>query len=153
MRFLVSAALLVLAALSSLSCGGPKATTLDDFPTRPVTLPSGKVLRVETATSDFELLRGMMFRTSLAPDRGMLFVYPKPDHYQFWTYQIQFPVDIIWLDSNRDIVEIFENAPPCNTKASKCPQYGGKQISAYVLEIGEGMARKYGLGLGQRIQW
>ena len=59
------------------SCG-PKPTTLEDFPTRPVTLPGGQVIRVETMYSRFELLRGMMFRTSLASDHGMLFVSPKP---------------------------------------------------------------------------
>ncbi len=99
------------------------------------------------------LMRGLMFRTSLAPDRGMLFVYPKPDHYQAWMYQTLIPLDIIWMDSNRQIVALDENAQPCKTQASKCPKYGGKQISAFVLEIGAGMARKFGLQLGQTIQW
>jgi hypothetical protein len=103
--------------------------------------------------SDFEVLRGMMFRTSLAPDRGMLFVHPKPDHYTYWMYQTLIPLDIIWLDSNRDIVEMVQDAAPCKTQASKCAQYGGNQISSFVLEIPGGMARKFGLQLGQRIQF
>lgn len=147
MRFIVLAIL-----LSLISCG-PKATTLEDFPTRPLTLPGGQVIRVETMTGDFEVLRGMMFRTSLAPDRGMLFVHLKPDHYTYWMYQTLIPLDIIWLDSNRDIVEMVADAPPCKTQASKCAQYGGKQISSFVLEIPGGMARKFGLQLGQRIQF
>jgi uncharacterized protein len=144
---------LLLAALLFLACCGPKPTTLEDFPTRPVTLPGGQVIRVETMTQTFELLRGMMFRTQLAPDRGMLFVYPKPDHYQTWMYQTLIPLDTIWLDSDHNIIDIVENAPPCKTQASKCPRYGGQQISAYSLQIGGGLARKYGLQLGQRIQW
>jgi uncharacterized membrane protein (UPF0127 family) len=104
-------------------------------------------------TSSFDMTRGMMFRTSLAPDRGMLFVHAKPGHYSYWMYQTLIPLDMIWLDSHRDIVEIAENAQPCKTQASKCEQYGGKQLSAFVLEIGGGMAKKYGLGLGQTIQW
>jgi uncharacterized protein len=144
---------IVLAALLSLASCGPKATTLEDFPTRPVALPGGQVIRVETMISDFEVLRGMMFRTSLAPDRGMLFVHAKPDHYTYWMYQTLIPLDIIWLDSNRDIVEMVQDAQPCKTKASKCAQYGGKQISSYVLEIPGGMAKKFGLRLGQRIQF
>ncbi len=110
------------------------------------------MIRVEIMTQTFELLRGMMFRKSLAPDRGMLFVYPKPDRHEFWMYQTLIPLDIVWLDSNSDIVEVVENAEPCKTQASKCPRYGGTQISTYVLEIKGGMARKYGLRLGQRIQ-
>jgi hypothetical protein len=103
--------------------------------------------------SNFDLTRGLMFRTSLAPDHGMLFVHAEAGNYQHWMYQVLIPLDIIWLDSNRDIVEMAENAQPCKTQASKCAQYGGKQISAYVLEIGGGMARKYGLSVGQRVQW
>ena len=150
MRYLRLVPLLVVVVLA---CCGPKAATLDDFPTRPITLPGGQVLHVEMEISNFELLRGLMYRTSLAPDRGMLFVYPKPDHYQSWMYQTLIPLDIIWMDSNRRIVALDENAQPCKTQASKCPKYGGKQISAFALEIGAGMARKFGLQLGQIIQW
>jgi uncharacterized membrane protein (UPF0127 family) len=148
MRFLALAALIALAG-----CGGPSATTLEDFPTRPLTLPDGKVIRVETMMSTFDVTRGMMFRTSLAPDRGMLFVYPAPDHHSHWMYQTLIPLDMIWMDANRTIVEMATNAQPCKTQASKCPQYGGQQLSNYVLEINGGLARKYGLQLGQTIQW
>jgi uncharacterized protein len=147
MRFLLPTGLLLLT-----SCG-PSANSVDDFPTRPVTLPGGQVLRAETMIDNIDLIRGLMFRTSLAPDHGMLFVHPKPGKYTYFTYQHLIPIDIIWLGSDRKIVEIVENAQPCKTQASKCPQYGGSEISAYVLEIAAGMARKYGLKAGQTIQW
>jgi uncharacterized membrane protein (UPF0127 family) len=144
---------LLLAFLVPLAGCGPKPTTLEDFATQPITLPGGRVIKAETTSDNVGLLRGLMFRTSLAPDRGMLFVYPKPDHYQAWMYQTLIPLDIIWMDSNRRIVALDENAAPCPTPASKCPRYGGKQISAFALEIGGGLARKYGLQVGQTIQW
>jgi len=144
---------LFLTALLILTSCGPKATTLDDFRTRPVTLPSGKVIRAETMIDQIDVQRGLMFRTSLTPDHGMLFVYPTSDYHQHWMYQVLIPLDIIWLDSERNIVEMVENAQPCKTQASKCAQYGGKRVSAYVLEIGGGMARKYGLQPGQMVQW
>ena len=150
MQYRHLALLLVAAVLES--CG-TKSTTLDDFATRPLTLPGGQVLHAETEISNFELLRGLMYRTSLAPDRGMLFVYPKPDHYQAWMYQTLIPLDMIWMDSNHQIVALDESVPPCQTQASQCPKYGGKMISAFALQIGGGMARKYGLRLGQTIQW
>jgi uncharacterized protein len=144
---------LILAALLIISSCGPKASTLDDFQTRPITLPGGQVIQAETMVDNIDLARGLMFRTSLAPDHGMLFVHPQPGNYSYWMYQTLIPLDMVWLDSNRRIVEMAENAQPCKTQASKCEQYGGKQISSYVLEIGGGMARKYGLQLGQTIQW
>jgi uncharacterized membrane protein (UPF0127 family) len=147
MRYFLLAALLAIAAC------GPQPTTLDDFPTRPVTLPGGQVIKAETMVARFDLMRGMMYRTSLAPDHGMLFVYLMPDHHFHWMYQTLIPLDMIWLDANHNIVEMVENAQPCKTQASKCPQYGGQQLSSYVLEIGGGLAKKYGLQLGQTIQW
>jgi len=144
---------LLFAALLLLACCGPPPTTLEDFPTRPVTLPGGKTIRVETMIDNVGLLRGLMFRTHLAPDRGMLFVYPRPDHYYAFMYQVLIPLDIIWMDSDRRIIAMDENAPPCKTQASKCPKYGGKLVEAYALHIAGGMAKKYGLQVGQIIQW
>ncbi len=145
--------LLFLAAVLPLISCGPEPTSIEDFPTQPVTLPEGQVIRVEAMIGEFQLHRGMMFRTSLASDRGMLFVHPQPDHYSHWMYQTLIPLDIIWMNSNRNIVEMVANAPPCKTRASQCPTYGGKEISSYVLEIPAGMAQKYGLRVGQTIRW
>ena len=143
----------LLAALLAIAGCGPKPSTLEDFQLRSVTLPGGQVIKVEMMVDKLDVMRGMMFRPSLAPDRGMLFVYIVPDHHFHWMYQTLIPLDMIWLDSNRNIVEIVENAQPCKTQASKCEQYGGKQLSSYVLEIGGGLAGKYGLQLGQAIRW
>src|SRR5580658_641161 len=104
MRYLLLVALLLLA-----SCG-PKPTSLEDFPTRPITLPGGQVIHVETMIDNIDLIRGMMFRTSLAPDHGMLFAYPKLGLYRHFMYQTLIPLDMIWLDPRKDIVEIVENA-------------------------------------------
>jgi uncharacterized membrane protein (UPF0127 family) len=125
----------------------------DDFALREITLPRGQVIKVETMIEDRDRLRGMMFRTSLAPDHGMLFVHPKPGLYSYWMYQMQIPLDTIWIDANHHVVEIAENLPPCLTKASQCPHFGGDQISEYEIQLGGGMAKKYGLQAGQTIQW
>jgi uncharacterized protein len=124
MRYLLPAAFLLLA-----SCG-PKPDTIDEFTTRPITLPGGQIIRAETAIDNVDLMRGLMFRTSLAPDHGMLFVHNQPDHHPYWMYQTLIPLDMIWLDSHRTIVEIVQNAQPCKTQASKCPTYGGAEISS-----------------------
>jgi uncharacterized membrane protein (UPF0127 family) len=146
-----SPCLLLIGALLLWSCG-PKPTSIEDFSTLPVTLPGGQVIRAETMYSNVDLLRGLMYRNSLAPDHGMLFFYPRPDHYQTVMYNVLIPLDIIWMDSRRDIIQIDANAPPCKTQASKCTKYGGK-FSLFALEIAGGTAAKYGLQVGQRIQW
>jgi uncharacterized membrane protein (UPF0127 family) len=144
-------ALLVLVLLL-IDCG-EKQSAVDDFHTREVTLPRGQVIKAETMIDRLDLMRGMMFRQSLAADHGMLFVHAQPGRYSYWMYQTLIPLDMIWLDSGRNVVEIVENAQPCQTQASKCPQYGGHETASYVLELAGGMARKYGLKAGETIQW
>lgn len=147
MRYLV-----LLAAVSLVSCSD-QSTAVEEFSLRPLTLPSGKVIQVESAYSNIELLRGLMFRKSLAPDRGMLFSYPHPDHYQTVMYNVLIPLDIIWMDADRRIVQIDQNQQPCKTQASQCPKIGGKKIVSFALQIGGGLASKYGLETGQVLQF
>ncbi|MDP8979238.1 MAG: DUF192 domain-containing protein [Acidobacteriota bacterium] len=130
-------------------CGGHAA--LDDYRTSDVILPSGQIVKVETMMDAQDLMRGMMFRTSLAPDRGMLFVHRRPGNFTYWMYQTLIPLDIIWMDRTKQIVEIVESAPPCKTDASKCPHYGGHQTAQYVLELSGGMSRKYNLKVGDQL--
>jgi len=102
-------------------------------------------------TQSDDLMRGMMVRESLAPDRGMLFVHPSQGRYPYWMFQCLIPLDIIWLDAGKKIVEISPNTPPCKGEAGTCPQYGGNYNSLYVLELAGGMANKYSLNPGDVI--
>jgi uncharacterized membrane protein (UPF0127 family) len=98
-------------------------------------------------------MRGMRFRTSLAPDRGMLYVHKNPGPYTYWTYQYEIPLDMIWMDTSRQIVEIVENVPPCKTQASRCAHYGGTKVARFHLELASGMAAKYGLKVGDKLEF
>jgi uncharacterized membrane protein (UPF0127 family) len=60
---------------------------------------------------------------------------------------------MIWMDTNHRIVEISADTPPCKTKASLCPNYGGHETAQFVLELGGGEARRSGLGLGQTLEF
>ena len=63
----------------------------------------------------------MQFRNSIAPDHGMLFVHRNPGKYAYWMYQTLIPLDMIWMDSKHNVVEIVENAPPCKTAGQPVP--------------------------------
>ena len=128
-----------------------KSQALVDRITRQLTAAGGQIIKAESAVDTRDMLRGLMFRTSLAPDHGMLFVHPVSGHYSYWMYQTYIPLDMIWMDENHKIVEIVESAPPCKTEASKCAHYGGHQAAQYVLELAGGMSRKYNLKLGDQL--
>ena len=125
-----------------------------DFGTRPITMPDGRTVLAETAISMEELMRGLMFRSSLAPDHGMLFLHNQLGKYGYWMFNVQIPLDIIWMDSQKIVVEISANTPPCKAaKASQCPTHGGTQKSQFVLELAAGQAARYKVIVGSRIDF
>jgi hypothetical protein len=143
---------LPLCALLLAGCGS-KPQSVDDFSMLQVTLPRGQVIKAETMINTQDLQRGMMFRTSLAQDHGMLFVHSTPGFYPYWTYRTVIPLDIVWMDSEHRILQMVMDAQPCKTVPRQCPQYICAKPFRYVLELNGGMAKKYGLDTGQIIQW
>ena len=138
--------------LAAAGCG-QKAVTLEEYNTRLITLPDAYQVRAEVMTHPQDVMRGMMFRDELAPDRGMLFIHGEPGQYGYWMYQVRIPLDIIWLNGNRRIVEMSPNTPPCETKASQCPTYGGNENALYVLELAAGSIEKHGLRVGAALRF
>src|SRR5215467_14650158 len=100
-----------LPAVCLAGCGAFDVT--DEVGIKQDKLPNGTRFNCETMRSDVELLKGLMFRDSLPPERGMLFVHFKEDRYPYWMYQTKIPLDIIWMDHDRHILEMSENTPPC----------------------------------------
>jgi uncharacterized membrane protein (UPF0127 family) len=148
MRFFVP----VLAALTLAAYGcGEKDATLEDLRTRIIGLPNGRQIRAEVMIQPVDLQRGMMFRDSLEPGRGMLFLHDRPGPYEYYMFQVRIPLDILWMGPGRNIVEIAANCPPCRTKASECPKYGGHFPAQYVLELAAGEAARNNLRTGDTL--
>jgi uncharacterized membrane protein (UPF0127 family) len=118
-----------------------------------VDLPDGTRIEAETKLTPEGQAQGMMFRTSLADDKGMLFVHAIEEKSPYWMFQCEIPLDIIWMDRNRRIVEISADTPPCRETADKCPTYGGSAPSLFVLELAGGMAKKYNLKVGDTLRF
>ncbi len=138
--------------LAMAGCSDTKSVTREDYNTRSITLPDGFQIRAEVMTLPQDMMRGMMFRKSLADDRGMLFIHGTPGKYSYWMYQVEIPLDIIWMDSNGRVVEMSPNTPPCRTVASECPRYGGTAQALYVLELAAGGIERHHLQVGSRIR-
>jgi hypothetical protein len=142
----------MLLALACAGCG-PPTVGLDELGMRTVKLPNGQQIRAEAEIDPTDMQKGMMFRDSLPRGHGMLFIHDKPGLYPYWMYQVRIPLDMLWMDASRRIVEVSADTPPCKTKASECANYGGHQQAQFVLELGGGEAKRLGLHEGDTLDF
>lgn len=91
---------------------------------------------VEVVYDNKAMHKGLSGRTALPDDHGMLFVFNSPGERFFWMKNMEFSVDILSFDKNKQLIEIFSNLMPCE----KCEKTKMPDNTAYVLEINGGMA-------------
>jgi uncharacterized membrane protein (UPF0127 family) len=121
-------------------------------PAPPTTvLPDGSKVTLELASTQEEISRGLMFRPSLAADRGMLFLFDQERVPSFWMKDTLIPLDIIFLDGTGRVVDMAVDAQPC--RAEPCPQYVSKHPAAAVLEMTAGAAARHRLAVGDRLEF
>jgi uncharacterized protein len=94
---------------------------------------------VELAKTGAEQSKGLMNRENMAQDVGMLFVFNDVGTYSFWMKNTLISLDMIWVDENYKIVDIYENAKPCGNE--KCLPIIPIKKSKYVLEINGGLSK------------
>ena len=109
----------------------------------PPLILSKKCFQVEVAKTPAEQERGLMFREHLDKDRGMLFIFEKEGNYPFWMKNTLIPLDMIWINQNKEVVFIKENAEPCHE--FNCPTINPIKNAKYVLEINGGVAKDINL--------
>lgn len=101
---------------------------------------------VELAVTKAEQARGLMFRKSLAPDRGMLFPYNPPQRAAFWMKNTLIPLDILYIAPDGRVLSIARNAVP----RDETPIPSGGVVGG-VLEIPGGRAAQLGILPGDRV--
>ena len=116
-----------------------------------VTIDAGDrkiVFRVEVALTEEQHARGLMYRTRLATDAGMIFVFDEPQIQRFWMKNTLIPLDMIFIGADHRVVGVVENAAPEteNERMVGAP-------SQYVLEIGGGLAAQLGIRAGQPVDF
>jgi uncharacterized membrane protein (UPF0127 family) len=109
-----------------------------------------KCFLVELAKEEKELRKGLMFRENLDDDSGMLFVFEKEENHPFWMKNTLIPLDIIWIDKEKKVVFIKENAQPCK-EDMECPLINPKRKAKYVLEISGGLSKELNIKTGDSV--
>lgn len=150
MRIMLTALALSL-ALPMAACSSDPAAQAETAATIPLTIEmAGKVHRfnVEVARTDAEQDRGLMFRTGLPADGGMIFPFEKPRIGSFWMKNTLIPLDMIFIRADGSIDRIAENTIPESLE----PVVSGGEVSA-VLELAGGTAARLGLDETAKVTW
>lgn len=113
--------------------------------------PTGHLISAEVADTLDKRAKGLMFRSSLSREQGMLFVFPKLGYWTFWMKNTLIPLDILWMNETGTILHLETHVPICLKTDDSCPRYSSHRESRYVLEINAGMAQELGLRPGQQL--
>jgi uncharacterized membrane protein (UPF0127 family) len=112
-------------------------------------LSDGEVVAVSAEVADDADARerGLMYRTHLDDDRGMLFSFDEPAVRWFWMKNTCIPLDLLFIAEDGFVVGVVENAAPLDLSdvGVPCP-------SVHVLEVNAGWARRHGIRAGMRAQ-
>lgn len=103
------------------------------------------VFRVELAATPRERGQGLMGRTRLSADAGMLFVFERADRHCFWMRNTPLPLSIAFVEAGGRIVELADMQP--NSEALHCPATEVR----YALELMQGGFRQRGIVAGAQV--
>lgn len=104
---------------------------------------------VELATSSEAIQKGLSGRPSLDKDKGLLFIFSKPYKYRFWMPDMNFPIDIIWINNGK-IVEISKSVTN-KFDPAKPVFYAPQEPAQYVLEVNAGFSDQKGFSVGDSV--
>ena len=105
--------------------------------------------QLSAVVADTPALRtqGLSGRVKLKENEGMLFLFEEPAQYPFWMKDMLFPIDMIWFDADRKVVDITKDATP-----SSYPELFSPKVKAqYVLEVLSGWAGRHKLKEGDQL--
>ena len=112
---------------------------------------NGVHLVADLAITGEQRTKGLAVKDSLAENESMLFYFPKANEYAFWMKDMKFPIDIIWLDTDRKVIHVEHSLDPCDSDA--CPLYKPEGKTQYVLETVAGFAKKYNVTEGTIVEF
>ena len=125
----------------------PAAVAQSLEPLGGVTARGPQRFEVEVAREDADRSRGLMFRRSLAPERGMLFDFAQLAPVSMWMKNTYVSLDMLFIRPDGTIARVAENTEPLSTRTID----SGEPVLA-VLEVVAGTAKRLGIKRGDRVE-
>lgn len=107
-----------------------------------------KKIDVEIAENDEERMQGLMYRKSMDDSRGMLFIFQEEEPQSFWMKNTIIPLDIIYVNSKKEIIKIYRSTVPFSEKSLP-----SEKPAKYVVEVAGGYTDRYGIKEGDKIDF
>lgn len=138
--------LVVLVLVSSVGLAAPQ------FPKEEIKL-GNKLIRIEVARTRDQLSHGLMYRESLKPDEGMLFIFPDQDVRSFWMKNTFIALSIGFFDQDRILVDIQDMRPVSSEAEKSPPSYMSAKPAQYALEMNQGWFKRNKIKTGMRFDF
>ncbi|MBM9590105.1 DUF192 domain-containing protein [Leptospira sp. 201903075] len=100
-----------------------------------------RALKLEIANTPSTRATGLMYRTKLGEDEGMLFVFPRPDLLSFWMKNTLIPLSIGYFSEDMRLLESFDMKPNQTEEV-----YNARRPAMYALEVNQGWFAKHKIG-------
>jgi uncharacterized membrane protein (UPF0127 family) len=113
---------------------------------------NGYNVTMAIASNDEQRIKGLSGSERLNENQGMLFLFDKPSKQGFWMNKMNYPIDIVWLDSNNRVVHIEKQVEPCKLFLA-CPVYNPQVDALYVIELRFGFADSHSIKNGMIINF
>ena len=108
-------------------------------------------ITLEVADNQILQRMGLSNREYLEENHGMIFVYEEEiEGLSFWMKDTLIPLDMIFLNSDFEVVDIIENVPIC--EEDECPSYTSEQVAKYVIELNAGWVEENNLEIGDFLE-
>src|SRR3712207_1443980 len=111
-----------------------------------------QILIADISATHEQRTKGLSVKDALAENEAMLFVFDVEAEHRFWMKDMQFPIDIIWISSDKNVVDIEHNLQPCDL-GFFCSSYVPEGDSLYALETVGGFAEKYRVVKGTPVEF
>ena len=134
----------IFAVALALFTGMVMLTQVDRMATKKNVQIGGSLVQAIVADSSAERSKGLSGTSDLAPNQGMLFVFPQDGEHGMWMKDMKYPIDIIWLSSDKKVVDIEANAAPSSYPNVFTPSGSAR----YVLEVPGGFAASANIRIG-----
>ena len=102
----------------------------------------------EVADTDETRAQGLMFRRALDKKSGMLFIFKEVAPHSFWMLNTLIPLDIIFLDEKKRVVDALGMVPCLERNSASCPVYTPRAAARYALEVNAGFLKEFGIKIG-----